>query len=328
MSGVIWSESLPFPEICEYHRSGCQCSSPQGLTSVEEITGGSEPSECDYCEWGCQCGAEDWEEPGDGGYEEEPECECECECCQCPSECECEILIIDADSFNDWVRDVCYIGNQECLDSIQIKNKDSVHCKEPLGGGYEFRVRIMPTKQKIRLAGFMGMPSDVVTTMRTSLAIYDGIAKTDVQFTGPVMIPMLKGPTPGRAQPFWMSLTPMEVFSLREGIRQAKGKVLCAGLGMGWMTMRILEKLDVEHVTQIELSPYVINFSGNPLQEQFPGKLNLVCADAWNYLDTIDLNDFDSIIFDIWPQYGSAHLDRRFQQLKSLHPNVWGWGDV
>ena len=141
------------------------------------------------------------------------------------------------------------------------------------------------------------------------------------------MVPMLHGPTSGDKN-FWMSLTPMEVFSLRPGIEAASGRVLIAGLGMGWLTQKILEKPDVKHVTQIELCQEVINFFGQPLSNMFPGKVDYIREDIWNILPQLDLKRFDSIIFDIWPSYGSAHLDRKFQLLKKeQRGKVWGWGD-
>lgn len=141
------------------------------------------------------------------------------------------------------------------------------------------------------------------------------------------MVPMLLGPTAGDKN-FWMSLTPMEVFSLRPGIEAAEGRVLIAGLGMGWLTQQILEKPDVKHVTQIEICQEVIQFFGQPLDDMFPGKIDFMQGDIWNILPQLDLKKFDSIIFDIWPAYGSAYLDRKFQLLKKeQRGKVWGWGD-
>lgn len=327
MEAVTWSEDIPFPHICEYHREGCDCGSPEGIRDPDLFAGGKTPDPCDYCYYDCQCGAADWE-PEDED-DEEPDCTCECECCHCEETCDCEGLLVTAESFNEWVKEVCFTCSEQCLGEIlPLENEDAVLCKTDLGGGYSSAVRVMPTHMRERLFGFLGFPSDVVRRVRSSLDIYDGMRKSWVRFDGPVMIPMLRGPTPGHAKPFWMSLTPMEVFSLREGIDLAQGRVLCAGLGMGWMTMRILEKPDVTHVTQIEMSPEVVEFSGKPLAKRFPGKIDFVIDDVWEYLSDVDLDQFDSIIFDIWPQYGTAHMDRRFQQLKDLHPLVWGWGDA
>ena len=317
---IIWSDNAPYPEICETCSHGCQCDSPKGLSS-EQIFAGETPDECDYCNWGCSCGAEEWEEPGDGGYEEQPDCECQCECCSC--ECECEEYVIDANSYNQWVQSSCYACDPECLNAIPLAKGDNLYCTQKVGAGYKFQVRVMPTTIKQRAFGFFGPEIKVPA----SLAIYLGLKKVRCSFTGPVMVPMLLGPTNSEKN-FWMSLTPMEVFSLRPGIEKAEGRVLIAGLGMGWMTQKILEKLDVTHVTQVELSPEVIQFFGRPLDAIFPGKIDFIQGDVWKLLPHLDLNSFDSIIFDIWPAYGSAYLDQKFQLPKKEHRvKVWGWGD-
>lgn len=328
MQAKIWSEDIAFPKICSYCTDGCYCDSPEGISDPADIFEGGEPDTCDYCSYGCQCGAEDWE-PEDDDDEDEPECECDCECCTC--ECMCEDLFVDAASFNEWIIDFCSLYDLDCVTNLPIapENKQAVICREDLGNSFEFLVKVMPTSSKqMVLAGPFGFPTGIQTTVRSALNIYHNRKKSRVKFNGPVLIPTLQGPTPGSAAPFWMSLTPMEVFTLREGIDFARGRVLCAGLGMGWMTLRILEKPEVSHVTQVELNQEVINFSGKALSNRFPGKIDFILEDVWEYLQKVDLDQFDAIIFDIWPQYGTAGIDRKFQQLKAIHPGVWGWGDV
>jgi len=321
---IIWNDNAPYPEICEYCSYGCQCESPKGLTP-EQIFAGDTSEECDYCNWGCSCGADEWEEPGDGGYEERPNCECECECCYC--ECGCEEYVIDANSYNQWVQDSCYACDPECLQTIPLQKGDKRYCTQELGAGYKFQIRVMPTTVKGRPFGFMGFPLGPEITVSATLVIYLGLKKVNCSFTGPVMVPMLLGPTTGEHH-FWMSLTPMEVFSLRPGIEKAEGRVLVAGLGMGWMTQKILEKPEVEHVTQVEICSEIIQFFGRPLENMFPEKISIVQGDIWKIVPQLDLGSFDSIIFDIWPEYGTAYLDRNFRELKKIYRSkVWGWGD-
>lgn len=321
---IIWNDNAPYPEICEYCSYGCQCESPRGLSS-EQIFAGETPEECNYCNYGCSCGAEEWELPGDGGYEEQPNCECECECCHC--ECGCEEYEIDAFSYNQWVLNTCYACDPECLQAIPLQQGDKRYCTQELGSGYKFQIRVMPTTVKARPFGFMGLSLGPEITVPATLAIYIGLKKISCSFTGPVMVPMLLGTTT-EDRNFWMSLTPMEVFSLRPGIEKAEGRVLIVGLGMGWMTQKILEKPDVKHITQVEISPEVIQFFGQPLSTMFPDKIDFIQGDIWKVLPQLDLQNFDSIIFDIWPAYGSAYLDQKFQALKKAHRRkTWGWGD-
>lgn len=134
------------------------------------------------------------------------------------------------------------------------------------------------------------------------------------------MIPMLLS-----KEAFWMSLTPMEVFSLRPGVKKAHGNVLIAGLGMGWMTHQILKKPEVTSVTQIEISSEIISFFGEPLRSF--NKISFLEGNVWEWLPKLDLSKYDSILFDIWPKYREAKHDFKFKELKSKYRSkVWGWG--
>lgn len=322
---IIWSDSAPYPELCDYCDAGCQCGSPNGL-SAEAVFAGETPWKCNFCQFGCQCGAEEWKKPGDGGWDRRPVCECECNCCNC--ECECEDYLIDADSYNQWVRESCYTCDPECLDSVDLSSGQKIFCMQELGGGYQFQIKLLPTHVKVQQSLF-GMPIGPKKTIRSTLEIFLGLRRATCMFTGPVMIPMLLGPT-NAEKPLWMSLTPMEVFSLRPGIKRAKGRVLIAGLGLGWMTNQILKKKDVRQVTQVEICPEVARFFGDPLLQMYPDKFEIVIGNIWQLIQSnqLDLSRYDQIIFDIWPQFGTAHMDRSFKKLKADYPRkVWGWGD-
>jgi len=60
-----------------------------------------------------------------------------------------------------------------------------------------------------------------------------------VRFTGDVVIPTLYDFASLPTLNVWMSLTPMEVFTLRPGLRLARGKVVVAGLGLGWFLQKV-----------------------------------------------------------------------------------------
>lgn len=167
--------------------------------------------------------------------------------------------------------------------------------------------------------GFFGLGKQ--QEIRSTLDIAEGSKRNKVLFSGPVHIPIIsEGPK------IWMSLTPMEIFTQREAIPLAKGKVLIAGLGMGWLTRRILESSKVSRVTQVEIEPEILDAFGKPLRGVFPNKLTLVNANIWDYLKNININEFDTILFDIWPKYFEAQMDNKFIELQNKHPNVWGWG--
>jgi hypothetical protein len=168
----------------------------------------------------------------------------------------------------------------------------------------------------------MGTPRKV----RAGLSIAQGKKRGKIYFTTPVDIPILARTT-DRDVIVMMSLTPMEVITLRSGIRKAKGKVAIAGLGMGWMARRVLERKSVTEVTVVEKSQGIADFFGKKLQEDYPGKVNIVVGDVYEQ----DYTGFDVVLVDIWNDYGDATYDRKFNELKLksrfLKQTIWGWGE-
>lgn len=233
-------------------------------------------------------------------------------------------LLIDANSYNEWVKDTCYVCSE---DVMQEALSDTVEGIKKYGvtqvGKYNFHLKSLPTE----VHTFSLLWGSQIK--QSKLSVRQGKKQAYVAFSNKVIVPVLgeiRGPL--REERVWMSLTPFEVFSLRAGIKRSQGRVLIAGLGMGWLTTRILEKKSVKHVTQIELNPDIVNFFGKPLLQSFGSKLDIVVEDVYTHLGEVGADAYDSIIFDIWPAYGSAKHDKRFQTLKKQHARVWGWGDV
>ena len=52
----------------------------------------------------------------------------------------------------------------------------------------------------------------------------------------------------------WMSLTPAEILTLREGSRLAKGRVVIAGLGLGHQLIEVSKRLTVKEIVLVERS--------------------------------------------------------------------------
>lgn len=362
---VLWHEDLKFP-FCDYCLSGreCYCGAAE------------EHGSCDFCQEGCSC---DYQLVLDGVVcecececdrkEEEGECDdccvcdymqrddlpdacyCECSCSRCTCYCHCGELIIDADSYNQWVRDTCLVCDPECLSEEHLNIPDVLTFPEVEAtrrciidiGEYEFSVVTLPmaVRRKVPIPGIgslraqMGMPSflmeptdfqEIDEVTRVSI-IQDG-CKGLIRFSGPIHTATIAKPDPysGRNR-VWMSLTPMEVMSQKPGLEKAFGNVLIGGLGMGWLTHRILEKPEVKSVTQIELDLDILRFFGIPLEEMFPGKIDLIHDDFWGFLNQHDMNLYDTILVDIWPKYKDARRDNLFRALRKSHPNVWGWGE-
>ena len=137
-----------------------------------------------------------------------------------------------------------------------------------------------------------------------------------------VVIPVLLD---GRTLAVWMSITPMEVFTLREGISVAKGTVVIGGLGMGYLLRKVCAKTTVERVIVVEQSRELLEWFGNRLCADQPKVTDVICGDAYDQLGKF--GDHARYLFDIWPTYGDAAEDARFQGAKQEHKGVWGWGD-
>lgn len=95
----------------------------------------------------------------------------------------------------------------------------------------------------------------------------------------------------------WMSNSPMEQDTNRLFIGFARGHVLIAGLGMGWVLEQIQEKPGVESITVIEIDKSLINYITK--MKKFNSKVKIVNDDIWKYLETCK-DRYDIVWLDIW----------------------------
>ena len=115
-----------------------------------------------------------------------------------------------------------------------------------------------------------------------------------------------------------MSNTPDEIRDMYSFFKEARGKVLINGLGLGVALKVILEKKNednkyaVDHVTVIEQSEDVIKLVGEHFIKKYPDRLNIIQADALTYKPT---NKYDVVFHDIWDNICSDNLN----DMKLLH---------
>jgi hypothetical protein len=138
-----------------------------------------------------------------------------------------------------------------------------------------------------------------------------------VRFDGPIHIPVLADKFD---QP-WMSVTPSEVLNMRSGVRKARGTVLVGGLGLGIIIRLLQAKKTVKSITVVERDEALIG-----LMKSFYPEVQLIHSDFYKYADA-HIQNFDSVLVDIWDGYGDASYDREYVQIKKAHSRVWGWGD-
>lgn len=115
-----------------------------------------------------------------------------------------------------------------------------------------------------------------------------------------------------------MSVTPNEIITMKEPINIAKGKVLTLGCGLGYYAYMVSIKEDVESVTIIENSDEVIELFEINILSQFKNKekINIIKADAIEYMKLLDDGEFDYCFADIWI---SNTYNQLYIELKKLH---------
>ena len=127
----------------------------------------------------------------------------------------------------------------------------------------------------------------------------------------------------------WMSASYNELLSMQECIDNAHGNVLIFGLGLGCCVYECLLKKDVNSITVVELSQDVIDMFRKHLAEQFPHpeKLNIVNADAFEYMKGVADGKYDYIYMDIWrtPLDGLGPYLKMLQYEKKMPHTRFGY---
>jgi hypothetical protein len=106
----------------------------------------------------------------------------------------------------------------------------------------------------------------------------------------------------------WMSVTPHEINTMKESIKNAKGNVLVYGLGIGYYAYMISLKNDVQSITIIDNDSHAIKLFQTYILPQFPykDKIRIILDDAFKYYDNSDLTLYDYTFFDIYHNVGDG----------------------
>jgi hypothetical protein len=125
----------------------------------------------------------------------------------------------------------------------------------------------------------------------------------------------------------WMSDTQMEHRTNYEVVREARGNVLIAGLGIGMILQPILKKPEVKRVIVIEKYTDVITLVKPTLKSK---KVALVEGDIYEWLPEKGTK-FDAIYFDIWAEQSTdclkemTKLHRRFRPFMAKDGWINSW---
>lgn len=101
----------------------------------------------------------------------------------------------------------------------------------------------------------------------------------------------------------WMLITPNEIETMEEPIREASGKVLTYGLGLGYYAYMVSQKKDVTSLTIVEKDENVINLFEKYILPQFKNrnKIRIVKEDAFEYAkNKMGEENYDFVFVDIW----------------------------
>ncbi len=101
----------------------------------------------------------------------------------------------------------------------------------------------------------------------------------------------------------WMSITPHEIHTMKEDVKNAKGKVLTLGLGLGYYAYEVSNKDDVTSVTIIEKDSKVIQLFEKNILPFFPHKekIHIIKQDAFLYFERdLKNEEYDYIFVDIY----------------------------
>lgn len=109
-------------------------------------------------------------------------------------------------------------------------------------------------------------------------------------------------PTIGTVFPLtkWMGVEPGEINSFAPFIKEAQGKVLLMGCGLGYVAYMLSLKEEVEEVTIVEINPYIKKMFETYLKPQMNSKINIVLDDAIRFLEEENISIYQYCSIDIW----------------------------
>lgn len=99
----------------------------------------------------------------------------------------------------------------------------------------------------------------------------------------------------------WMSLCPHEITTMQKPIKEAHGKVLTFGLGLGYFAYMSSKKESVESLTIVEQSETLINLFKEKILPRFPNqaKIKIINKEALNFAKSEDLAIYDYVFSDL-----------------------------
>lgn len=99
----------------------------------------------------------------------------------------------------------------------------------------------------------------------------------------------------------WMSLLPNELITMKDDMKNIQGRLLCAGLGLGYFPLLIAARKEIEEIVVIESDERIIEFYCRYIKPYFnTEKIKIINGDAIDYCLNLKENSFDSVYIDIY----------------------------
>ena len=121
----------------------------------------------------------------------------------------------------------------------------------------------------------------------------------------------------------WMSITPHEIFTMKDDIDKVSGNVLVLGLGLGYFLYMISLKDNVNKITVIEKDKNIINLFKSFLFPKFnKNKIQIIEDDAISYLEN-NKEEYDYVYCDLYHnQFDALPLYIKIKNIEKNYKNT------
>lgn len=191
------------------------------------------------------------------------------------------------------------IENKKIINSIIRPSIKELNIDKYLKNPYYNSIKLSNIEQKgVEIENLSFEPYELIPIGEITVDYPNGyLERTNIGY--------FKSPLPylaiSKNKTIWMSITPSEIDSMEKEIKEAKGKVITFGLGLGYYAYMVSLKNDVESVTIVDNDDDIIDLFLTYIlpQFEFKNKIHVVKSDAFKFL-TNSLQEYDYAYFDLW----------------------------
>lgn len=124
----------------------------------------------------------------------------------------------------------------------------------------------------------------------------------------------------------WMTITPLEIETMKPHIERAKGNIAVMGLGMGYYAYMASLKDDVTSITIVDMDDEVISLFKEHILPHFPGDkpIKIIKGDAFEFVEKcVPGGNFDYVFSDLWHDAADGmEMYLKLKKLEKLSPGT------